>query len=60
MHFDLVHALVTGLAIYATLWAVRRFGIVSEDDGRRWNWRVFAILFVVIFLINLIWPYGGP
>ena len=59
MHIDLAHALVTGAAILATLWATRRFGLVKEDESSRWNWKVFAAIFVVILVINLVWPYGG-
>ncbi len=60
MHFDLAHALVSGVAILATLWAIRQFGIVKEDESLRWNWKVFVAIFVVIFVINIVWPSGGP
>ena len=58
MHFDLAHAVVSGAAILVTLWAVRQFGIVKEDESLRWNWKVFVAIFLVVFVLNLIWPYG--
>ena len=56
MHFDLAHALVSGLAIFATVYALKAAGIVTEEDRRKWNWKIFGAVFIVIFVINLIWP----
>lgn len=53
MHFDLAHAVVTALIILATLWGLRALGLQREG---KWDWRFFGIVFVVIFVMNLIWP----
>lgn len=55
MHLDLLHALVTGIVILALMQVMSKFGIVREK-GRIWDWRIFLIVFVVIFIMNLIWP----
>lgn len=55
MHLDLLHALVTGVVILALMQVMSKFGIVREK-GRIWDWRIFLIVFVVIFIMNLIWP----
>ena len=57
MHFDFLHAVVSALLIWVTIWGLRRAGIL--DTGRKqWNWTLFAVVFVVIFVLNLIWSAG--
>ncbi len=58
MHVDLAHALVSGLAIFATIYTLKATGIVTEEDRQRWSWKIFGAVFIVIFAINLIWPSG--
>ncbi|MCA0871964.1 hypothetical protein LCL97_14085 [Seohaeicola saemankumensis] len=55
MHFDALHAAVAAILIFATIWGMKRFGLAKRDTGG-WDWALFAGVFVVIFLFNLIWP----
>ena len=56
MHFDLAHAVVAGILIMLTIVLVRHFR--GPGETRRFDWVLFAVIFVVMFLFNLIWPYG--
>lgn len=58
MHFDLAHALVAAVLIILTIWGMRRFGLAAAE-GRNWDPKLFLALFLVLFVFNLIWPYGG-
>lgn len=58
VHFDLVHAAVSGALILLALQALRAFGLRRED--RKWDWNVFLAVFVVMAVLNLIWPFGSP
>ncbi|WP_171052694.1 hypothetical protein [Ruegeria sediminis] len=57
MHFDLFHAAVAAVLILATIWGMRRAGLV-DGEHRGWDWKIFAAIFVVMFVFNLIWPFG--
>lgn len=58
MHFELAHALVAGLLILATTLGMRKAGYYTphRDGDPRWSWPLFAAVFVVLFIFNLIWP----
>ncbi|WP_135501097.1 hypothetical protein [Roseovarius aestuariivivens] len=60
MHFDLAHALVAGLLILATLFGMQWLGFYTarKDGGPRWSWPLFLAIFVVMTVLNLVWPYG--
>ncbi len=55
----LAHALVTGLLVLATMWGLRRTGLVvpPSEGGPRFSWITFVAIFVVIAILNLIWPW---
>ena len=55
MHFDFFHAIVSALLIWAIYWIMRRAGIL-DPENRRWDWKFFGAIFVVILILNLIWP----
>ena len=50
MHFDLAHALVSVILLFGILQFAKRQGWEGFD------WRTFALIFVVIFVMNLVWP----
>ncbi len=58
MHFDLAHAVVTVLLLVATLFVLQMTGIIKEEERRTFNWKVVVAMAVVVFLLNLVWPYG--
>ncbi|PRY22279.1 hypothetical protein CLV78_107203 [Aliiruegeria haliotis] len=56
MHFDLIHALIVVAALVGTNIALSASGILGDEDKNRWSWKRFLAYFVVVFVINLIWP----
>ena len=60
MHIDFAHALVAGLLIFATILGMQRAGLYvpHKDGGPRWSWPLFGAILVVMFVLNLLWPYG--
>ena len=58
MHFDLAHALVSGVLIFAVMMVMQKTGhwVPHKDGGPRWSWPLFAAIFIVIFLMNIVWP----
>ena len=59
MHFDLAHALFSAVLILAAIMIMQRTGyhVPHKEGGPRWSWPLFIAVFVVMFLINIIWPY---
>ena len=57
MHIDLAHAVVSGVLILLTLLGLRTLGLRRDD--RKWDWNVFIAVFVVMAILNLVWPYGS-
>lgn len=55
MHIDIVHALVSGVLILLTLWGLKTAGLRRDD--RKWDWNVFITVFVVMAILNMVWPY---
>ncbi len=51
----LAHAVVSGIVILLILWGLRAAGIVKEET--KWSWPVFGAVLVVMFLLNLVWPW---
>ena len=58
MHFDIAHAAVAGMLILITLWGLKATGLRRDD--RKWDWTVFIAIFVVMLILNLLWPYASP
>ena len=56
MHFDLAHAAIIIVALILTNLALNASGIVSADEKNAWSWKRVLAYFVVVFVINLIWP----
>ena len=58
MHLDILHALIAGLLIIATIFVMERAGLYvrHKDGGPRFSWPLFAAIFVVVTVLNLIWP----
>ena len=56
MHFDLAHAAIVVVALIVTNPALKASGIVDDESDNRFSWKRFLAYFVVIFVVNLIWP----
>lgn len=54
MHFDLAHAIMTGLIAFAVMWIFRTAG---WSDGKHFDWRQVAAMTVAVFILNLVWPW---
>lgn len=58
MHFDLAHALVTAVVIFAVIWGLDQTSTFEKmPKGRKFLFK-FAVLFAALLIINLIWPNG--
>lgn len=53
MHFDLAHAIVTGIIVFAILQVFQRAG---WSDGKRFDWRLVGAIALAVFVLNLVWP----
>ncbi len=60
MHFDLAHAIVAGILIFATSVVMQRLRLYvpHKDGGPRWSWPLLIAIFVVMFIFNLVWPFS--
>ncbi|WP_171129925.1 MULTISPECIES: hypothetical protein [unclassified Ruegeria] len=56
MHFDLAHAAVIIAALVMTNLALISAGVINEENKHQWNWKVVLAYFVVVVIINLVWP----
>lgn len=59
MTLDIPHIIVTAMLIWAVLWLLPRVGgAYAEMPKGRQRLVQFLVLFVVLFILNIIWPYG--
>ena len=58
MHFDLAHAVVTVVLLFATQFALLKTGVIGKDEERKFNWKSVVAMTLVVFVLNLIWPSG--
>ena len=58
MTFDLAHALVAGVLIFAVITGMQKTGlyIPHKDGGPRWSWPLFFGIAAAMFVLNLLWP----
>ncbi|NOD47810.1 MULTISPECIES: hypothetical protein [Ruegeria] len=56
MQFDLAHAAVIVVALIITNLALKSAGVINEENKHQWNWKVVLAYFVVVVIINLVWP----
>ena len=57
---DWAHALVTGIVIALTYFVVEKAGLL---EGKSFGMKMLILLpiyFVVIFIVNILWPGGWP
>ncbi len=56
MQFDLAHAAVIVVALIITNLALKSAGVINEENKHQWNCKVVLAYFVVVVIINLVWP----
>ncbi|WP_170470490.1 hypothetical protein [Ruegeria arenilitoris] len=56
MQFDLAHAAVIVVALIITNLVLKSAGVINEENKHQWNWKVVLAYFVVVVIINLVWP----
>ena len=59
MTFDIPHMIASGIVILAAIWFVDHTNAFEGATKGRKTLMKFLILFVVLFLLNLVWPYGA-
>ena len=56
MTFDLAHALVTAIVIFAVIWGLDQTSTFEKmPKGRKFLVK-FAVLFAALLVVNLVWP----
>jgi len=58
MTIDLPHMLVTGALVLGVLTALKYSGLLHGASKLKKTLITFVCLFVVLLVLNLIWPYG--
>ena len=58
MHFDLAHALVTGVLVFVVMTAMHKAGLYRphSEGGPRWSCPLFVGVGAAVFILNLVWP----
>jgi len=57
MHLDLAHAVVSAALILLTIFVMRKTGLADATKERTFDWKIFLGVLVVMFIVNLLWPY---
>ncbi|SLN09681.1 hypothetical protein ROJ8625_00054 [Roseivivax jejudonensis] len=58
MTFDLPHMIVTAIIIFCVVWVVNHTGPFEGMTKQKRSLVLFGILFVVLLILNIVWPYG--
>ena len=59
MTFDIPHMIVTAMVIFLVVWGFDQTSVFENMNKRKKTLAKVGILFVAIFGLNLIWPYGS-
>lgn len=57
MHFDLAHAVVTVILLFAVQFLLLKTGVISQEEQRKFNWKSVIAMALAVFILNLVWPY---
>lgn len=59
MHFDFAHAATAAVLIFVALWTLEKMGVRNsrEKSEKKWDWQIFLVVFIVLSILNLLWPY---
>jgi hypothetical protein len=58
MTFDIPHMIATAIIVWVVIWLLPRLGLFAEMTAGRQRLIQFAAVFVLILILNLVWPYG--
>ncbi|MDJ0995517.1 MAG: hypothetical protein QNI90_18205 [Dinoroseobacter sp.] len=56
MHFDLAHALVSVILVFGIIMLGQKTEVFGHVEKGKINWKLFGTIFVVILILNLVWP----
>lgn len=59
MTFDIPHMIATGLLIFAILWIRNHVDYFRDMTKARRTLVQFVMLFIVLLILNIVWPYGS-
>jgi hypothetical protein len=59
MTLDIPHMIATALIIFIVVWGLDQTTLLEQMSKRRRTLIKLGVLFVVILILNLVWPYGG-
>ncbi|WP_306132941.1 hypothetical protein [Roseivivax marinus] len=59
MTFDIPHMIVTAIIIFCVVCLVQHTAMFEGMTRRKRSLVLFGVLFVVLFILNLLWPYGA-
>lgn len=59
MTFDIPHMIATAIIIFAVVWGLNHMAQFEGMPKGRKALVTFAVLFVALFILNLVWPYGS-
>lgn len=59
MTLDIPHMAVTAVLIFIVLWVVGHASPFENMTRGRKTLTQFVLLFIVLFILNLVWPYGS-
>lgn len=57
MHIDLAHAIVSAALILLTIFVMRKTGMADATKQKTFDWKIFLGVCVVMFVLNIFWPY---
>ena len=59
MTFDIPHMIATAIIIFVVIWGLDRTSMLGDMSKGKKTLVKFAVLFVALMILNLIWPYGS-
>ncbi|GEM_PF-5490666 len=57
MHLNLAHAVISAMLILLTIFVMRKSGMADATKIKTFDWKIFLVVVVVMFVFNVIWPY---
>jgi hypothetical protein len=59
LEFDIPHMIATAVIIFAVIWGLNQTAFFENAPKGRRALITFACLFVLLTILNLVWPYGS-
>lgn len=58
MTFDIPHMIATAIIIFVVIWGLGQMQAFENMAKGRRMLVTFAVLFVLLMALNIVWPYG--